>query len=124
MPDSAPVWQSEQGSCEATFCRHPSRPAPCICASQQIAPHAGFLILRLRSYPAWQVMVNGQSVSGMPRRDDGLMAVPVPQGNVDLTVDWTTTPDVIAGRWISALAVLLLTALCLLERKFSRPRLS
>jgi hypothetical protein len=52
------------------------------------------------------------------------MAIPVPQGNVNLTVDWTITPDVIAGRWISALAVLLLTALFLLERRINRPRLS
>ena len=58
------------------------------------------------------------------RRDDALMVVPVPQGSVNLTVDLTTTPDVIAGRWISALAALLFTVLCLLERKLSRPRLS
>jgi hypothetical protein len=43
---------------------------------------------------------------------------------VELTVDWTTTPDVLAGRWISALALLLLTALWFLERKLSQPRLS
>jgi hypothetical protein len=52
------------------------------------------------------------------------MAVPVPHGSVDLTADWTTTPDVIAGRWISALALLLLAVLWYLERKLSRPRLS
>jgi len=40
-----------------------------------------------------------------------------------VTVDWTTTPDVLAGRWLSALALLLLTALWLLERKLGRPRL-
>ena len=119
---SAPIWQSEQGSCEATFAANRSQPQHLRIAA--VAPHAGFLILRLRSYPAWRVEVNGQPVSDLPRRDDGLMAVPVPQGPVDLTVDWTTTPDVLAGRWLSALAVLLLTALCLLERKFSRPRLS
>jgi hypothetical protein len=50
--------------------------------------------------------------------------VPVPQGPVDLTVDWTTTPDVLAGRWLSALAVLLLISLCLLERRLTQPRLS
>ena len=38
----------------------------------------------------------GKLVASFPQRDDGLMAVPVPQGPVDLTVDWTTTPDVIA----------------------------
>jgi hypothetical protein len=121
-PDSAPVWQSEQGSCEATFAASSSQPQHLRIAA--VAPHAGFLILRLRSYPAWRVKVNGQPVSDLPHRDDALMAIPVPQGNVNLTVDWTITPDVIAGRWISALAVLLLTALFLLERRINRPRLS
>jgi hypothetical protein len=68
--------------------------------------------------------VNGRPLDDLPKRNDGLMAVPVPQGPVDLTVDWTTTADVLAGRWLSALALLLLTALCLLERKLSQPRLS
>jgi hypothetical protein len=120
--DSAPIWQAAQGSCEAASAAATSLPEHLRIAA--VAPHPGFLILRLRSYPAWLVKVNGRPVSDLPRREDGLMVVPVPQGSVDLTVDWTTTPDVLAGRWISALAVLLLTALCLLERKFSQPRLS
>jgi len=120
--DSAPVWQAAQGSCEATFAATNNQAEHLRIAA--VTPHAGFLILRLRSYPAWQVKVNGQPVSDLPRRDDGLMAVPVPQGSVDLTVDWTTTPDVLAGRWISALALLLLTALWFLERRLSQPRLS
>jgi hypothetical protein len=86
--------------------------------------HAGFLILRLRSYPAWRIAVNGYPVAALPHRDDGLIVVPVWPGIIALTVDWTTTPDVIAGRWLSALAVLALTALWFLERKLSQPRLS
>ena len=89
-----------------------------------VTPHAGFLILHLLSYPAWQVKVNGRLANNLPRRADGLIAVPVPRGPVDLTVDWITTPDVIAGRCLSSLALLLLIALGLLERKLSRPRLS
>jgi len=83
---------------------------------------AGFLILRLRSYPAWRVTVNGKLATGLPARVDGLMAVPIPQGPVVLTVDWTTTPDVIAGRFASVLALLALTALGPLERRLSRPK--
>jgi hypothetical protein len=45
------------------------------------------------------------------------MAVPVPQGPVELAVDWTTTADVLAGRWLSVLALLALTGVFLLERK-------
>ena len=121
-PDSTPVWQAAQGSCEATFAANRSQLEHLRIAA--VTPHAGFLILRLRSYPAWQVKVNGQPVTDLPVREDGLMAVPVPHGSVDLTADWTTTPDVIAGRWISALALLLLAVLWYLERKLSRPRLS
>ena len=121
-PDSPPVWLAAQGSCEATFAASGSQPMHLHIAA--VAPHAGFLILRMRNYPTWKVKLNGQPVSDMPSRDDGLMAVPVPQGSDVLTVDWTTTPDVPAGRWISALAVLLLTVLFLLERKINRSRLS
>jgi hypothetical protein len=81
----------------------------------------------MRSYPAWRVAINGYPVASLPHRDDGLIVVPVWPGTIILAVDWTTTPDVIAGRWLSALAVLLLTALWLLERKLRKscqPRLS
>jgi hypothetical protein len=120
--DIAPTWDASQDSCEATFAA--ARNLPQHLRITAVTRHAGFLILRLRSYPAWLVEVNGRPVSNLPRRKDGLMAVPVPQGPVDLTVDWTTTPDVLAGRWLSALAVLLLISLCLLERKLTQPRLS
>ena len=59
-----------------------------------------------------------------PPRDDGLMAMPVPAGPVVLTVDWTTTTDVLVGRWLSALSVLALTGLCLLAREPKRRHLS
>jgi hypothetical protein len=85
--------------------------------------HAGYLILRLRAYPAWQVRLNGRLLDSLPERSDGLIAVPVPQGPVDLTVDWTSTRDSIIGRWLAALGLVLLTALCLLERKFTHPQL-
>ncbi|MGA3263949.1 MAG: 6-pyruvoyl-tetrahydropterin synthase-related protein [Terracidiphilus sp.] len=120
--DVNPVWSPRQHSCEATFAAATNLPQHLRIPA--VAPHAGFLILRLRNYPAWQVKVNGQPVAGLPQRDDGLMAVPVPQGAVDLTVDWTTTPDVLAGRWLSALAVLLLTGLWFLERRLTGPHLS
>ena len=86
--------------------------------------HAGYLILRLLRYPAWRITVNGQPAGASPSRDDGLVAVPVQQGPVEVTAEWITTGDVVAGRWVSGLAVLLLLALGLLERRLSRPRLS
>ena len=75
------------------ICRLPQTPNPSTCALLPTTPHAGFLILRLRSYHAWQVKVNGRTVDSLPFRKDGLIAVPVPQGAVNLSVDWTTTTD-------------------------------
>ena len=124
--DIQPVWEAGQGSCEATFARAPY-PGQTQYQHMRIAattPHAGYLILRLRTYPAWHVKVNGRPAAFAPARDDGLMAVAVPQGAVDLTVDWTTTTDIVIGRWLSALALVLVTALCALERRWRPARLS
>jgi hypothetical protein len=125
-----PAFDAAQGTCEAAI--------PPSSANKQserrvanpehlkllvFGPHPGFLILRLRSYPAWQVTLNGSPITAMPTRDDGLMVIPVPNGPLNLSADWTTTPDVVAGRILSALAVLLLTAVWLMERRFARPHL-
>ncbi len=88
-----------------------------------ITHRSGNLLIRLFVYPAWRVSVNGHPVTPNTEVEDPLMVIPVPQGRVDVAVDWTTTPDVLAGGWSSGLAVLLLTALCLLERRLNRPRL-
>jgi hypothetical protein len=124
--DIQPAWDAEQASCEATFARAPY-PGKTQYQHLRIAaliPHAGYLILRLRTYPAWRVKVNGQPAEFAPARDDGLMVVSVPHGPVDLTVDWTTTADIVAGRWLSALALIFVTALCVLERRWGQARLS
>jgi hypothetical protein len=118
-PEAIPIWRAEQASCEATATAR-IRPAEQMRIATAV-PHSGYLILRLLRYPAWRITVNGKPAGSLPPRDDGLVAVPVPQGPVDLTADWTTTGDVIAGRCVSCLAVLLLVALGLLERRLSRP---
>lgn len=87
------------------------------------ADHAGYLIVKVRSYPAWKVTLNGQPVFTAVEGAHGLIAVPVAKGHVDVRINWTETPDVIAGRWISAIALGVVTGLCLLERRLSRPRL-
>ena len=124
--DIQPAWDAGQGSCEATFATAPY-PGKTQYQHMRIAavtPHAGYLILRLRTFPAWNVQVNGRPATFAPARDDGLMAVSVPQGSVDLTVDWTTTPDILVGRWLSGLALIFVTALCVLERRWGKARLS
>jgi len=122
-PDTPPGWNAGQRSCEATYG-----------AAQESAPehvkiagtmgHVGYLVLRLRSYPAWEVRVNGRTVSTLPPREDGLMVVPVQEGAVNLTVDWKATTDVLVSRWLSGLSALVLVGLCLLERRLRRARLS
>jgi len=121
-----PAWDPAQRTCGATFAPTPPN-------AQQLnpehlnfsadIPHPGFLILRLRNYPAWRVMVNGSLIATRPTRDDGLMALPVPPGTVRLSADWTATPDVLAGRFLSALAALSITGLFLLSLRRARPRL-
>jgi hypothetical protein len=53
----------------------------------------------------------------LPKRTDGLIVVPVPQGAVDVTVDWARSPDVLAGRWVSGFSLLLLAGLVWVERR-------
>jgi hypothetical protein len=82
-----------------------------------IADEPGYLILRLRSYPAWSVTVNGQPASATLEPGHGLMAVPVTPGPVAAVVRWTALPDVIAARWISVLSLFLLAVLYFGERR-------
>jgi hypothetical protein len=117
-PDANPIWSLDQGSCQATFTTlHGNQTNPEHREMRATTSHAGYLILRLVSYPVWSIRVNGQLQAALPKRNDGLIAVPVPQGPIDLTVDWTTSPDVVAGRWVSAISVLFLFALWWVERR-------
>jgi len=116
-----PAWRPEQGSCEATATAQLRQPEHLTIATQTARP--GFLILRHLSYPAWRITVNGKLVEQFGPRDDGLIVVPVPQGAVDLAVDWATTPDVVAGRCVSVLAFFLLIGIGLLEGKNPASRL-
>ena len=84
-----------------------------------VAAQAGYLILPLRSFPAWKATVNGHPVPTLMEPGHGLMAVPVSPGPVSVTVRWTATADGIAGRWLSAAGLCLLGALVWLERKLS-----
>jgi hypothetical protein len=114
-PGAIPAWRPEQRSCEATATAQLRQPEHL--RIDMVAARPGFLILRLLSYPAWRITVNGQPSVPADPRDDGLIAVPVPKGRVDLSVDWSTTSDVVTGRCISGAAFLLLVGLGFIERK-------
>jgi len=117
------TWSAGQGTCLATFAVAPGS-GPEHLRIHAAPAHAGYLVLRLRSYPAWQVRVDGRAASSLTPRADGLIAVPVPAGPVDVTADWTTTEDVVVSRWVSGLSVFALTGVCLLGLRRSRTRLS
>jgi hypothetical protein len=80
------------------------------------------VIVKLLSFPAWQIQVNGKPAVLADPRDDGLIAAEVPEGPVTLTADWTTTPDVIAGRLASRAALLVLIGVAWQERRHFRRR--
>jgi len=122
-PDANPAWSADQGSCQAAF----SMEAGCAANPEHLRlhaaiPHSGYLVLRLESYPAWRIRLNGQIISGeehtpLIQRDDGLIALPVSQGPAEITVDWTTTPDVWIGRCAGGISLLLFFALLAWERR-------
>lgn len=71
------------------------------------APSPGFLILNLRDYPAWHVLVNGADTVKLKRKD-GLIAVAVPPGRSQVLIQWHTPRGEIAGAFLSGLGVLIL----------------
>jgi len=123
-PDTNPIWAADQGSCIARFswdggaARNPEH-----LRMSGVAPQAGWLVLRQTSFPAWRVIRNGQPlhqdrVNQLRTRPDGLIAVRVERGPVDLAADWTTSGDVWFGRWVSAISLVLAMAVAWFERRF------
>lgn len=117
-----PEWSEDQGSCEATF--PPLDKSPEHVRLKADIPHSGYLVLRLRTYPAWRILMNGAPVGSLPLRQDGLIAISVPKGRVDLAVDWKATRDVLIGRTISVVSLVFVTGLWLLKFRPIRARLS
>ena len=87
---------------------------------QVMTAQAGFAVLRLMDYPAWQVTVDGQTLSRRPVREDGLIVVPLGAGSHAIEVQWNVTRDVIVGRMMSAIALLALAGVMLREHRERR----
>jgi hypothetical protein len=85
-----------------------------------VTPETSYAVLRLMDYPSWRVTVDGRPVQGRPVRDDGLMTVPVAAGNHVMEVQWATTQDVLAGRVVSAISLLALAIVGVVERRGRR----
>jgi hypothetical protein len=80
--------------------------------------------LRLLSFPAWRLRLNGQPVASVAAREDGLIVIPVSAGPITLTADWATTGDVLLARILSGFFALLFAALALLVRRMEGLRTS
>jgi hypothetical protein len=85
-----------------------------------VTPEAGYAVLRLMEYPSWRVTVDGKPAQDRPGRDEGLMAVPVVAGSHVIDLQWSASSDVIAGRAISAISLLALAVVAMLERRQRR----
>jgi hypothetical protein len=83
-------------------------------------PASGFALIRLMSYPAWEIRRNGRTLDQLPRREDGLLTVPVAQGRSEINVRWRTTPDAWVGRSLSLFGILFWLAAWRLERRTRR----
>ena len=119
------VWSPGQHTCDTNFAAasDPKSTPEHFHLSAQI-PHSGYLVLRLLSFPAWRVDVNGKILTtattpALYNREDGLIAFPVQPGPLTVAVDWTTTPDVTASRWITAISALILAGLLFVERRIT-----
>ena len=79
-------------------------------------PAAGYAVFRLMDYPAWTIRRDGATITQRPRRDDGLLTIPVPQGRSGIDIRWRTTPDFWVGRAVSLLGLCILGLVCYSER--------
>jgi hypothetical protein len=117
-PDLAPLWTAEQKSCGATAQWESGAEMNSEHKVLRITlPTAGYLVLKLRRYPAWRVAANGKTARVLDIREDGLMAIAVPHGSAEIRADWATTPDVVAGRCLTGVTLLIVTWLGVILRR-------
>jgi hypothetical protein len=74
------------------------------------------LVLRLLSYPAWRVEVNGRVVETAARLETGQMLVPVGAGNNRVQMSFMRTWDRTAGGWISLITAIFVIVWIMLNR--------
>ncbi len=77
-----------------------------------VTQRPAYAVLRLMDYPAWQVTLNGRPAPHL-HREDGLLTLALPAGESHLAIKWQATPDVLAGRGLSAGSLLLLAAVAI-----------
>jgi hypothetical protein len=70
------------------------------------APHAAYLVIRLRNYPGWRVRVNGAAATIVPR-PDGFLAIALPSGDATVTARYRIMPDEVLGLLLSLIALVI-----------------
>lgn len=73
--------------------------------------------VKVLSYPAWQVEVNGQGVKTEAREDTGEIVVALPAGKSDVHMAFVRTKDRAVGGYLSGLGVLLLLGTFVFPRR-------
>ncbi len=102
--DGALRWSSQRSPCLVTV--YPTEWGPKRKFLELDAPQAGYLIVRLRRFPAWQIERNGRRITIFLKRTDGLIVVPVERGTNRIRIHWMETADVRWGRSMSVAALL------------------
>jgi hypothetical protein len=87
-------------------------------------PVPAFAIFQLMDYPAWRIQMNGTPVTIRPRRDDGLLTVPLQTGRSVISIRYTATRDVQLGRALSLLALCIIVMLLIQTKRRRNLQLS
>jgi hypothetical protein len=113
--DMAPAFDPEDGVCDATYKADVWEPETK--HLKVTTDEDGFLVLRLREYPAWSVIVNGVEMKALPHRGDGLVTIPVREGTNQIDVTWKASKDMWVARGLSLSSLPLFFLLWFIERR-------
>jgi hypothetical protein len=86
-------------------------------AFNAIVSHPGKLVLKLFSYPAWSVEVNGHPVQTEARKVTAQVVIPVQAGENQVQITLARTRDRKIGGYISLLTVILIFGMLLFNRR-------
>ena len=120
-PDNPPYWLSTTPDGNTTRIRRVPRPGVVPQHFVVRSPAAEFLILNLRDYPSWRILLDGRLDATRAQRDDGLIAIPVPAGASTVDVYYATSVEQWAGDALSLVAGTLASIL-ILRRRGDRTR--
>ena len=104
-PGAPPFWLANTATADPPDKAYPG-PAPAHLTTT--APRDEYLVLNLRDYPAWQIVVNGRLDPDREQRNDGRVALPVEAGDSTVDIRYARTTDEVIGDSITLLAALTL----------------